>query len=135
MGMSGESQEIKIVGVDKESVRMSSDKKDYWVVLFKLSLKPDQFWEKKFYEVQQKDTNAMKRKAQIVENSISVEVSGIDDLQKVLDVLKIEVAETNVSCEEDHQKKLKIRQELETLHQKQRDATQKFKEDADKLMF
>ena len=133
--MSIESEEIKIVGVEKDAIRVSPDKKDYWVVLFKLSLKPDQTWEKKFYEVQQKDTNAMKRKAQIVENAISVDVSSMDDLQKVLDIIKIEVAETNVLCEADYQKKVKIRQELEGLQQKQRDATQKFKEDSDKLKF
>lgn len=132
--MSEGCQEIRIIGVDKETIRVSSEK-DYWVVPFKLSLKPDQSWERKFYEVQQKDANPMKRKVRFVENSIIVEVSGIDDLQKVLDVIKIEVTETNVLCEEDYQKKLKIRKELEALQKKQRNATQKFKDDADKLMF
>lgn len=102
---------------------------------FKLSTKPDTAWQKKFYEVHQKDTNAMKRKAQVVEDTIHAEVSSLDDLQKVLDVVKIEVAETNALCEADYQKKLRIREELETLQQKQRDATQKFREDSDKLVF
>jgi hypothetical protein len=133
--MGSESQEIKVVGVDKEAIRVSSDKKDFWVVPFILSPKPDQSWERKFYEVQQKNTNLLKRKAHVVDNCISTEVASMDDLQKILDVIKIEVAETNVLCEADNQKKLKIRQELESLQQRQRDSTQKFKGDADKLIF
>ena len=133
--MSSENQEIKIVSVDKEAIRVSSDKKDYWVVPFKLSLKPDQSWQEKFYEVQQKDINVMKRRANVVENSINVDVSSMDDLQKVLHAIKIEVAETNILCEADYLKKMKIRQELEALQQKQRDSTQKFKEDSDNLVF
>ena len=133
--MSGESQEIKIVGVDKEAIKTDSDKKEHWVVPFKLSLNPDQSWQDKYYEVQKKNTNAMKRKSQLVENTIIVEVSGADDLQKVLDALKIEVVEANVLCEKDYQKKMRIRQELEALQKEQKDATQKFKDDSDKLVF
>ena len=133
--MGGESQDIKIVGVDREEIKISSDKNECWIVPFKLSVNPEDAWQKKFYEVQQKDTNVMKRKARVVENCISVEVSGADDLQKVLDVLKIEVAETNVLCEEDYQKKMRVRQQLEALQKKQRDATQQFKEDSDNLVF
>ncbi len=77
----------------------------------------------------------MKRKAHLIEDTISVEVSGIDDLKTVFDFVKIEVVETNALFEEDHQRKKKIREELATLQQKQRDATQKFREDADKLVF
>jgi hypothetical protein len=133
--MSSESLEIKIVGVDKETIKVSPDKKECWIVAFKLSSKPDQAWERNFYEVHQKNRNAMKRSAQVIENSISVEVSALDDLQKVLDVIKIEVAETNALGEADHQKKLKIHQELEDLQKRQRDSTQKFKEDSDNLAF
>jgi len=133
--MSGEYQEIKIVGVDKEAISICEDKEDHWLVPFELSSSPDQFWQKKFSEVQQKDDNAMKRKTQIVDKTISVEVSGNDDLQKILDVLKNEVAQVNVLCEEDYKKKIQIRQELEDMHQRQRNATLKFKGDSDKLMF
>lgn len=133
--MSGESQEIKIVGVDKEGIRVSPDKKELWIIPFKLSLKPDQSWEKKFFEIQQKDVMGLRRKVRVVENSISVETAATDDLQKILDAIKVSVTETNVLCEADYQKKVQIRQELETLQQKQRDATQKFKEDSDKLEF
>ncbi|MCX5680797.1 MAG: hypothetical protein NT079_00640 [Candidatus Omnitrophica bacterium] len=133
--MSTESQEIKIIGIDKEAIRVSLEKNNFCTILFKFSLKPDQSWEQKFYEVQQKNTSAMKRKAHLIGSTISVEVSNIDDLQKVLDVIKIEVTETNVLREADYQKKMKIHQELEALQQKQRDATQKFKEDSDKLVF
>ena len=133
--MSQDIQGIKIVGVDKEEIRISSDKKDFWIVPFTLSAKADQSWEKKFYDVQQRSTHALKRKAHVVGNCLSVEVASTDDLQKILDVVKIAVVETNVLCEEDNQKKIKIRQELEALQQRQRDATQKFKEDANKLTF
>ncbi|MDP8266395.1 MAG: hypothetical protein P9M07_05555 [Candidatus Aceula meridiana] len=133
--MSGENQEIKIVGIDKDSIRISSDNKDYWVVSFKLATSPDQSWQKKFYEIQKKDSDIAKRKMWFIKDSICVEVSAVDDLQKVLDALKIEIAEVNVLCEQDHQKKIKIRQELATLQQVQRDATLKLKEDSDKLIF
>lgn len=133
--MDSESQEIKIIGVDKEAIRVSSDKKDFWVIPFKLSLKPDQIWERKFYEVQQKDSNPLKRKVRVGESVIEVELSGTDDLQKVFDVVKIEVAQTNALCEQDYQKKVKIRHELEDLQKRDRDSTQKFKEDSDKLTF
>ena len=133
--MSGETQEIKIVGVDKDKIVISSDKKEYWVVSFTLSSSPDASWQKKFYDVQQKDASSMKRKAQIVENSLNVDVPSSDDLQKVLDDLKIQVAKANVLCEEDYQTKMKVRQELEDLQQRRKDSTQKFKDDSDKLIF
>ncbi|MFA5262038.1 MAG: hypothetical protein WC450_12515 [Candidatus Omnitrophota bacterium] len=133
--MADENREIKIVRVDKDEIKISADKNEHWVVPFKLSLSPDESWQKKFYDVQQRDSDTMKRKARIVENTLSVEVFSADDLQKVLDVLKIEVVETNAQCEEDYQKKIKIRQQLEALQKKQRDATQQLKENSDKLVF
>ena len=133
--MSEERQEIKIIGIDKDAIKTDPDKKEYWAVPFKLSSKPDQNWEQNFYEVKKKNANALRRKSKILENSIIVEVSSADDLQKILDVLKIEVVETNVLCEKDYQKRLEIRRELEALQKAQRDATQKFKDDADKLAF
>ena len=133
--MAGESQKIKIVSVDKEAIKVSPDKKDLWVIPFKLSQKPDQDWERKFYDAQKKDKNIMKRKTRVVENYLEVDVSGIDDLQKILDVIKVEIAETNVQCEEDYRKKLQIRHEIEELRQRQINATQKLKADSDKLEF
>jgi hypothetical protein len=133
--MDGEGQVIKVVGVDKEAIRTASDKKDYWVVPFRLSFKPDQNWEKKFYEVHQKNAHVMKRKAQIAESLMQVEVNSTDNLQKVLDVIKAEILETNTLCSVDYQHKMKIRKDLEELQQKQRDSTQKFKEDSDNLSF
>ena len=58
-----------------------------------------------------------------------------DDLQKILNALKVTVAQANILCEKDFQRKLRIRPELEDLQKQQRDATQKFKDDSDKLMF
>ncbi len=133
--MSGENQEIKIVGVDKEAIKVSTESKDLWIVPFKLSQKPDSSWERKFYETQQKDRSLMRRKARVIEDSLTVEVAAVDDLQKVLDVLKTEVTETNAVCEEELQRKMKIRKELEDLQQRQRDASQKLKDDSDNLKF
>ncbi len=133
--MTNEHQEIKIIGIDKEAIKVSSDKQNFWTVPFKLSARVDQAWERKFYDVQQKDANVMKRKTQVGGDFIKVEVSELDDLQKVLDVIKIEVAQTNALCEEDYQKKEKLRQDLEALQKKQSNATQKFKDDSDKLQF
>ena len=128
-------EEIKIVGVDKAAIEMSPSKQDLWIIPFELSLKPDQDWERKFYEVQKSDTNVMKRAMQIKENYIRMEVSQKDDLHKVLDVLKAEVAKTNVLREGDYQKKMNIRQQLEELHHQQGDVTKKFKDDSDQLQF
>ncbi len=133
--MEGESQEVKIIGVEKEGIAMSPNKKEIWVVPFKLSLSPDKFWQKKFYEVQQKDVSVMKRPVEVVDNLMRMEVSSADDLQKLLDILRLEVAQTNVLSEEDYQRKIKIHQELESLQKKQRDSTQQFKDDSDKLTF
>ena len=132
--MSGENQEIKIVGVDKEEIKVGGNK-DEWIIPFKLSATPDESWQKKFYEVQQKDSSVMKRKSRVIENFIKIEISSVDDLQKILDALKIEVAEANALCEEDYQTKMRVRQELEALQKKQRDSTAHFKEDSDKLVF
>jgi len=133
--MSDEHKEIIITGVDKDSIVMGSSKLNLWVVPFKLSSKPDQDWERKFYEVQQRDKNVMKRKVQILGDFIKVEVTETDDLQKVLDVIRLEVTETNALCEGDYQKKMKMRRELEELQHKQGDITAKFKGDSDKLKF
>lgn len=133
--MGSEKEEIKIVGVDKEAIKVSPDKQDFWTIHFKLSCTPEQSWERKFSEVHQKDSNALKRKTQVIKDFIKVEVSEKDDLQKILDTIKLEIVQTNVLCEEDFQKKLKLRQELDALQQKQSNATQKFKDDSDKLNF
>lgn len=133
--MNKEDREIKITGVVKDEIAIDPNKADYWVVPFKLSSNPDEFWQKKFYEVYQRNTNAMKRRAHVNEDLLRLEVSSTDDLQKVLDVLKIEIAETNVLCEEDYQRKIEIRKKLDDLQKKQRDATIQFKEDSDNLIF
>ena len=46
---------------------------------------------------------------------IIVEVSGTDNPQKILDILKIEVFEANAQCENDYQKKIKLREEPEAM--------------------
>jgi hypothetical protein len=133
--MSDEPQEIKVIGVDKEAIEMSSSKESLWGIPFKLSSKPDQEWERKFYEVQKGDINVVKRKMQLKIDCIRVEVSETEDLQKVLDALRLAITETNALREGDYQKKMKIRQELETLQHKQGDITKKLKDDSDKLKF
>lgn len=133
--MDSEGQEIRIVGVDKEAIKLSPDKKDCWTVHFKLSGSPDHSWEKKFYETHQRDKNIMKRKAYVEGDCIKIEIAETDDLQKILDAIKIIVLEANVLCGQDHQVRVKIRQELEVLRQRQADATRKLQEDIHKLKF
>ena len=77
----------------------------------------------------------MKRKARIDGDSMNVEVFQEDELQKVLDQIKNDVEGANNLSEEEYQKKVKIRQELENLKQRQKDATEKLKEDSDGLVF
>ena len=132
--MSGVCQELKVIGVDKEAIKMISGTQT-WVIPFKLSLKPDQDWEKKFYDVHQQGKNVMKRKMKFVGDFIIVEVSEVDDLQKILDAIRLEVTETNVLCEGEYQTKLKVHRELEALQLKQVDATKKFQDNSDKLKF
>ena len=132
--MGSERQDIKIVSVCKDEIKINPDEKESWIIPFQLSLKPYESWQNKFNEVQKKNTHDMKRKARIDEDFLRVEVFGEDDLQKILDVLKIEVEETNVLCEEEYQKKIKVRQEVEELQKKQKDTTLKFKADADNLI-
>ncbi len=127
--------DIVVVGVDRGSIEMGAGKQSSWIVPFRLSAKPDQDWERKFYEVQQREKSALKRKAQILEDLLKVEVSETDDLQNILDVIKAQVAETNALREGDHQKKLKMRLELAALQGRQEDVTRKFRDAADKLSF
>lgn len=133
--MSDERYAIKVVGVDKEAIEMIGGKQDVWGIPFRLSSKPDQDWEKKYFEVSGKDKSLMKKKVHLIGDLIKVEISEMDDLQKVLDIIKAEVKETNSLCEGDYQLKVKLRQDLETLQNKQFDVTKKFKEDSDKLQF
>jgi len=133
--MDSESQEIKIIGVEREAIKPSSDKKNFWVVPFTLSRRPDESWERKLREIQEEDDDEMKRQARVLGDSLEVQISENDDLQKIFDVIKKEVAEANKQCEEYHEKKLKIRRQLEEVRQKQANSMQKFKDDADKLEF
>lgn len=133
--MGEESQEVKIIGINKEAIKSVSEKKERWIVSFTLSVKPDQSWEEKFYEALKRGDDPMGRKSHLQGNAMLVEVSAKDDLQEILDGLKITVAEANILCEEDYQKKLQIRRDLEELQKKQRDDTQKLKDDSDKLIF
>jgi len=130
-----ESPEIKITGVDKERIKVSKDQKDFWVIPFQLVPQPGDSWNRKFYEAQKDSGEVVKRRILVINDCLEVEVCEIDDLQKILDALKIVVAETNAQCIADYQKKLRIRQELEDLREKQNDATQKFKDDSDNLIF
>jgi len=133
--MSDDCQEIKVAGVDKDGIEMNAGTHSLWGVPFQLSSKPYPDWERRFYEVQKSATNVTKRTMRIIGDKIKLDVSELDDLQKVLDVLMVVVAETNALCERDYQKKMKIRQELETLQRKQGDVTQKLKDGSDKLQF
>ncbi|NLE65533.1 MAG: hypothetical protein GX606_06430 [Elusimicrobia bacterium] len=133
--MRSEGQTLTIVGVDKAGIVPGTGKQDAWFIPFKLSRKPDEVWEKKFAEAQGMDRDLMKRKAQIIEDVIRVEVLEADDIQRVLEVIKRQVAEANALCEKDYQKKMRVREELETLQARQDSVTQKIREAADRLNF
>ncbi len=133
--MGEETRDIRIIGVDKGAIKTGSGKVENWVIPFKLSLAPDETWQRNFYEVQKKSINIMKRKLQVTGDAMMVEIFGADDLQKVLDALKIEIVEVNAVCEKDYQKRMQLRQELAALQKKQMDATQKLKDDSDRLVF
>jgi len=132
--MNDECNDIKVVSVDREAIKMTLGKQ-IWGVPFKLSSIPSQDWMNKFYEVQHKDVNDMKRKIKIEEDIITVEIFEMDNLQKVLDAISHEVAQTNILCDGDFQKKLKVRHDFEVLQQRQGDATKKFQNDSDSLKF
>lgn len=147
--MDGEVEEVKIIGVDKERIGFSTGKNVCWVVPLKLSVAPNESWRKKFGEVQlendkvqqdndevqQENDDDMKRNAHVDGNFLKVEMADADDLQQVLDALKVDVEKVNVLCEEEYQQKVKIRQELEALQKKRREETQRLKDDSDKLTF
>ncbi len=135
-GMNEEKRtEIAITGVDREAIGMTSGKDCLWIVPFKLSSVPDADWSRRFYEVIDKDKSAVKRKQQLTEGVIRVEVGESDDLQVVLDALKKNVAATEVLCEGDFQKRMGFRRELAALQQKQGDVTRKLRNGADNLRF
>ena len=127
--------EITITGVDREAIGMTSGKDCLWIVPFKLSSVPDADWSRRFYEVIDKDKSATKRKQQLTEGVIRVEVGESDDLQAVLDSLKKNVAAAEVLCEGDFQKRMGFRRELVALQQKQGDVTRRLRDGADNLKF
>ncbi len=133
--MGEETRDIRIIGVDKEAIKAGSGKVEHWVIPFTLSLAPDENWQRNFYEVQKKNADIMKRKLQVTGDAMMVEIFIADDLQKVLDVLKIEIVAVNAVCEKDYQKRVQLRQELEMLQKKQMDAIEKLKDDSDRLVF
>ena len=133
--MSEEERNIKIISVDKNAIKESPDHKEIWVLPFKLSRKPDESWERNFYDVYRKNPSEVKRKVNVAEDSILISIAATDDLQKVLDALKIDVVKTNTICEVNFQKKLQLQQELEALKKKQLEIMTKFKDDSDHLQF
>ena len=133
--MDTEERDVRIIGIEKSAIKESHDQKGIWILPFKLSVKPDDSWARNFFEVNRKNTNDAKRKANVVEDRIEVSVAEMDDQQKLLDAIKIDVADTNALCEENYQKKLSLQQGLEALKKKQNDVLEKLKEDSDKLQF
>jgi|GEM_PF-2186290 len=133
--MSDEVQDIRVVGIDKEKIAMSTEKQSLWIVPFKLSVTPNLDWERKYFEVRGRDKKVHKQQSQLVGDHINVEVSEVDDLQKILEAVRAEVASTNVLCGEEQKQKMKLRSDLETLQQKQTAVTNKLKDAADKLQF
>jgi septal ring factor EnvC (AmiA/AmiB activator) len=133
--MSDEVQDVRVVGIDKDRIAMSADKQSLWIVPFKLSATPNSDWERKYFEVRGRDKKVHKQQSQLSGDHINVEVSELDDLQKILEVVRAEVESTNVLCGEEQKQKQKLRSDLETLQQKQTAVTNKLKDAADKLKF
>lgn len=133
--MSTEEQVIKIVGVDKERIRESAVNKGGWILPFKLSAKPNESWERYFYDAHRKNTNPRKRDAKLINDYIEVQIAETDNQQQILDLLNVDVATSNSVYMEVYLKKIQIQDEMKALQLKQVGVLQRLKEDSDHLKF
>lgn len=133
--MSAGEQEIKIVAVDKEHIRESAVAKGGWVIPFKLSAKPNESWERHFYEVHRKNTNPKKKDVKIIDDCLEVQFSEADNQQKALDMLNEDITNTNTVYKELYLKKIQVQDDLKALQIRQLGVMQKLKDDSDGLKF
>lgn len=133
--MSSEEFEIKITAVEKDRIRESAVIKGGWVITFKLSAKPNESWERHFYEAHRKNTDPKKKDVKIVNDCVEVQFSENDNLQKALEMLKADVDAANLVYKDIHLKKIQIQEDLKALQLKQVGVLQKLKDESDALKF
>jgi hypothetical protein len=130
-----EEQVIKIVGLDKENIRESQVVKGGWVLPFKLSVKPNDSWERYYYEVHRKSTNPKKKEVKLVNGCLEVQFSEADKQQQILDTLIEEVAATNDAYKDIYLKKIQMQEDMKAMQLRQSAMLQKIKDDAEGLQF
>ncbi|MBP6343706.1 MAG: hypothetical protein KA403_07225 [Candidatus Omnitrophica bacterium] len=130
-----EEQIISIIAVDKENIRESLVVKGGWVVPFKLSAKPNDSWERHFYEVHRKNTNPKKKAAKLVNDCIEVQVLETDVQQQALDMIKEDVENTNVAYKDVFLKKIQLQDDMKALQLRQQGVLQKLRDDSSNLKF
>ena len=133
--MSSEELEIKIISVEKDRIRESALIKGGWVIPFKLSAKPNESWERHFYEAHRKNPDPKKKDIKIVNDCIEVQFTENDNLQKALEMLKVDVDSANVVYKDIYLKKIQIQEDLKALQLKQVGVLQKLKDESDGLKF
>jgi hypothetical protein len=130
-----EEQLIKIISVDKEHIRESAVIKGGWIIPFKLSAKPNESWERHFYEVHRKSVNPKKKDVKLIEGYVEVQFSEGDNQQQALDMLNEDVTNTNTIYRDVYLKKIQIQDDMKAQQLKQQGVLQKLKNDSEGLKF
>ena len=133
--MVNEDPVIKIIGVDKDKIRESSSLSGAWVIPFKLSSIPSESWGRNFYEICQRNSNANKRKTSLLNDCIEVNCTEKDEQQKVLDMLMLDILNTNAVCQDIYHKKIKMQEDIRIQQQSHANTLQRIKDDIEKLKF
>ena len=127
--------DIRVIGVEQTRIREHSSLQGTWIVPFRLSARPDESWVRNFNDICKKNMNVDKKKAHVVGDCIEVNVAHADDQQRVLDLLKKDVMDTNAACREIYEQKVKMQDDLRVLQKNNADTLQKIKDDVEKLKF
>jgi hypothetical protein len=130
-----EEQSIKIISVDKENIRESAVIKGGWIIPFKLSAKPNESWERHFYEVHRKSVNPKKKDVKLIEDFIEVQFSEVDNQQLALDMLNEDVNNTNTIYRDVYLKKIQIQDDMKALQLKQLGVLKKLQDESESLKF
>jgi hypothetical protein len=130
-----EEQSIKIISVDKEHIRESAVIKGGWIIPFKLSAKPNESWERHFYEVHRKSVNPKKKDVKIIEDCLEVQFPEGDNQQLILEMLNEEVTNTNTIYRDGYLKKIQIQDDMKALQIKQLGVLKKLQDESEGLKF
>ena len=133
--MNVDEQMIKVIGVNKDRIRECALNKGEWIIPLKLSMKPDDSWERYFYEIHRKSGNSRKKDVKIVNDCMEMNFSDKEDPQETLDYIKKEIEDANVAYKEVYLRKIKVQEDLKIFQQRQVDMLQKIKDASDKLKF